>query len=266
MSNHPLDCLAPTDQPLLDILGDRVDDSMLLEIARCDYGDDVELHLAALHEVKANNISAPMQWYPGEVLCLTRWTELDNLALDKAILDCNHWMRLFACTALIIAALDPEEDEYETEDWSFHWNHVSGINDTMIQLLDSALYLGEDVSMAALQFLGWRMQCHIRQASIDEDFSDCPCYAVAILLLCVSLDRCNDELVRFLISMAYYDRGCWPISREIDGQRTQKWRDTIDRILFAPTAPVAVRENLAIQKLAMELMDDPADSLGNPSL
>jgi hypothetical protein len=255
MSNHPLDCLAPTDQPLLDLIGDRVDDSMLLEIARCDYGDDVELHLAALHQIKANNIPVPMPWYPGEVLCLTRWTELDNFAPDKAMLARNHWTRLFACTALIIATLDPEEDEYRDEDWGFHWSQVSGISDTMIQFLDSVLHLGDDVSIAALQFLSWRMQCEIQRASINEDFGECPCYAVAILLLSVSLDQCNDELVSFLIYMAHYDRGSWPISREIDGQLTQKWRDTIDRILLAPTSIASVRGNLAIQSLAVELMN-----------
>jgi hypothetical protein len=258
MSNHPLDCLAPTNQLLLNLIGEHVDNSMLLEIARCDYGDDVEIHLAALHQIKANKIPVPMQWYPGEVLCLTRWTELDDLVPDKAMLTRNHWMRLFACTALIIADLDPEEDEYRMEDWGFHWSQVSGINDTMIQFLDGVLYLGVDVSIAALQFLSCQMQCQIQRALIDEDFGKCPCYGVAILLLCVSLDRCHPELVNFLISTVYHDRGTSPISREIDGQLTQKWRDMIDQILLAPTATAFAKSNLAIQNLAMELMDDPA--------
>jgi hypothetical protein len=40
MSTHPLDCLEPSDRPLLDLVFDRVDDSMLLEMARADYGDN----------------------------------------------------------------------------------------------------------------------------------------------------------------------------------------------------------------------------------
>jgi hypothetical protein len=40
MSTHPLNYLEPSDRSLLDIAFDRVDDSMLLEMARADYGDN----------------------------------------------------------------------------------------------------------------------------------------------------------------------------------------------------------------------------------
>jgi hypothetical protein len=267
MLTHPLDCLQPADRPLLDLIFEHVDDSMLLEIARCDYGDDVEIHLAALHQIRANNIPVPIQWHPGEVLCLTRWKEWDSLsAQDGAISTRNHWMRLFACTVLIWASLEPENYEYSGE----YWNHIDGENSTIIQLLDSALHLGDDVSLAALKFLCWRMQCQIQRALIDEDFGNCPCYALAMLLLCVSLDRCNSEIVSFLISMAYCNHEYIPISKEIDCQRSQKWRDAIYRILLDPTAPdyarlgkahasvqadaSQTRSNPELQRLGMELM------------
>lgn len=278
MSTHPpvhellllANCLEPADRPLLDLIFDRVDDSMLLEIARCDYGDDVEIHLAALHQIRANNIPRPLRWHPGEVLCLTRWDEWDSLnATDIAISTHKHWMRLFACTVLIWVSLELEDDEYNVEDW----NHLEGENSTIIQFLDSALYLGDDVSIAALKFLGWRMQSQIERASIDDGFGNCPCYAVAILLLSVSLDRCNPEIVNFLISMAYCEHEYVPISQEIGNDRcqlSQKWRDTIDRILFNPTVlnddqlgkANAWRSNPAIQSLGMELMGGAADSSG----
>lgn len=44
---------------------------MLLKIAKLDYGDDVEIHLETLRQIRANNIPVPMQWHPGEVLELT---------------------------------------------------------------------------------------------------------------------------------------------------------------------------------------------------
>jgi hypothetical protein len=264
MSTHPLDYLEPADRLLLDLVFDRVDDSMLLEIARCDYGDDVEIHLEVLHQIRANKIPIPLQWHPGEVLCLTRWTEWDSLdAQDIAISTHNHWMRLFACTVLIWASLEPENYEYNVEDW----NHIEGEDSTIIQFLDSALYLGDDVSIAALKFLGWRMQSQIERALIDEDFGNCPCYAVAMLLSCISLDRCNPEIVSFLISMAYCNREYIPISQEIDScQLSQKWRNTIYRILLDPTVlnnDRAVRtydwrSNPDLQKLAKELMGDAA--------
>jgi hypothetical protein len=272
MSTHPLDCLEPSDQPLLDLMVEHIDDAMLLKIARCDYGDDVEIHLAALHQIRAKNIPVPLKWHPGEVLCLTRWTELESLkSQDGGISTRNHWMRLFACTALIWASLEPENDEDRDEDW----NHIEGENSTIIQLLDSALYLGDDVSLAALKFLAWRMQSQIQRALIHEDFGSCPCYAVAMLLLYMSLDRCvgvptgsNPEIVSFLISMAYCNNDYWPLSKEINEcQRAQKWLEVIDRILLNPMAPDddrsgevnTGRTNPAIQSLAMELMGRAAN-------
>jgi hypothetical protein len=63
MSTYPLDCLEPSDRPLLDLVFGQIDDAMLLEIARGDYGDDVEIHLAALHQIRANKIPVPLQCY-----------------------------------------------------------------------------------------------------------------------------------------------------------------------------------------------------------
>jgi hypothetical protein len=235
MSIHPLDCLEPSDWPLLDLMVEHIDDSILAEIAIKDYGHDAEIHLAALHQIRAKNIPVPLKWHPGEVLCLTRWTELESLKLlDGGISTRNHWMRLFACTALIWASLEPENDDDQGE----YWNHIEGEESTIIQFLNSALYLGDDVAIAALKFLGWRMQYQIQRALIHEDFGNCPCYAVAMLLLCVSLNRCDPEIVSFLISMAYCNNECLPLSEEINEcQRSQKWRDTIDQILLDPTAP-----------------------------
>ncbi len=259
MSTHPLDSIEPSDRPLLDLLFERVDDSMLTEIAKWDYGNDVEIHLAALHQIRANKIPVPLQWHPGEVLELTRWTEWDSIPQDGAISIRNHWMRLFACTVLIWASLEPEN--YGDENENKYWNHAEGEDSTIIQFLDSALYLGDDVSIAALKFLGWRMQCQIQRALLDEDFGCCPCYAVAMLLLCISLDRCvgvrtggSPEVISFLISMAYCNHEYTPISKEIECQRSQQWRDRIYQILLAPTASDYARMNPELQSLGRELM------------
>jgi hypothetical protein len=272
-STNPLQRLEPADNPLLALIFDRVDDSMLLEIAKADYGDDVDIHLAALHQIRANNIPIPMRWHPGEVLCLTRWAEWDSLSTkDGAISTRNHWMRLFACTVLIWASLEPENYEYNGDEY---WNHIDGEDSTIIQFLDSALNLGEETSLAALQFLGWRMQCQMQRALLDEDVGNCPCYAVAMLLLWVSLvggaaslEHRDPEMVSYLISVAHCNEN-FPISREIDEcQLSQKWRDTIENILLDPTAPDydrlgkahasaqadALRTNPALQNFGLELI------------
>jgi long-subunit acyl-CoA synthetase (AMP-forming) len=52
-----------------------------------------------------------------------------------------------------------------------------------------------------------------------------------------------------------------PISREIDCQISQKWRDKIDRILLNPMASDYAQLNPELQGLGMELMGDPTDPL-----
>jgi hypothetical protein len=255
MSTHPLDCLEPSDRPLLNLIFDRVDDSMLAEIATYDYGDDVAIHLEALHQIRANKIPIPLQWHPREVLELTRWEEWDGLSTKESISTRKHWMRLFACAVLIWASLERENYEYRGEYCDF----IEGEDSTIIQLLDSAMHLGDDVSNAAVQFLGWRMQCQIQRALVDEDFGYCPCYAVAMLLLCVSLNRCDSEVISLLISMAYCNHEHIPIFREIDEcQLSQKWRDTIDLILLAPMASDYTRTNPDLRNLGMELIGSPS--------
>jgi hypothetical protein len=258
MLTNPLQRLKPIHNPLLALIFEHVDDSMLLEIAQADYGEDVEIHLAALDQIRANNIPFPIQWHPGEVLELTRWTEWDNLhPLDGEISKRNHWMRLFACTVLIWASLEPENYEYNGGDW----NHICGEDSTIIQLIDSALNLGEETSLAALQFLGWRMQCQMERALLDEDFGNCPCYAVAMLLLWVSLvggasslEHRDPKLVGFLISVAHCNEN-FPISREIrECQLSQKWRDAIERILLDPTASDYAHSNPELRNFGMELL------------
>jgi hypothetical protein len=112
------------------------------------------------------------------------------------------------------------------------------------------------------------MQSQLERALIDEDFGECPCYTVAMLLLCVSLDRCNLEIISFLISIAYCNHEYIPIFKEINNcQLSQKWRDTIYQILLVPTAPdgtrsvgaYAWRSNPELQSLGMELMGDAAN-------
>jgi hypothetical protein len=244
--------LEASDRPILDLISQHIDDLMLLEIAHCDYGDDVAIHLDALHQIRAGNIPVPLQWHPGEVLELTRWTEWDSLTpQDGAISKRNHWMRLFACTVLIWASLEPENYDCQGD----YWGCIEGEESTIIQLVDSALNLGDEVSIAALTFLGWRLTSQIQRALIDEDFGECPCYAVAMLLLGSSLNRCDRETVNFLISMARCNDEYRSVFKEIDECfRSHKWRDMIQRLWLDSTALNDDRLNLDLQTLGLELM------------
>jgi hypothetical protein len=128
-------------------------------------------------------------------------------------------------------------------------------DETIVQFLDSALKLDADTSLAALQFLGWRMQYQIQCALLDEDMGNGPCYAVAMLLLYVSLERCDPEVVSFLIAVARANDKYIPISKILnESQRSQKWKDTIHRMLLAPTAPQYTRSNPKLRRFGMELI------------
>jgi hypothetical protein len=267
MLTHFLDQFEPSDQPLLDLTFEHVDDSMLFDMAKANYGDDIDLHLAALHQIKAKNIPVPLPWHPAEVLCLARWTELDNLITQdgvvlqaKRLTERDHWMRLFACTVLIWASLEPENDE----DDKGYWYYIEGESSTIIQLFESAINLGHETTIAALKFLSWRMKSQMQRAAIHEDFGECPCYAIAILLIYVVLfdgaspasNQCDPEMVDFLIDVAHCNNEYISVHREInDCQRQQKWRDTIRQILLDSTASDYARSNQEIQNFGKKLLN-----------
>jgi hypothetical protein len=266
MLTNLLDQFEPSDQQLLDLIFKHVDDSMLIDIAKADYGNDVEIHLEALHQIKAKNIPVPLPWHPAEVLCLARWTEpdcqivqADAILQPKCLTERDHWIRLFACTVLIWASLEPEKYDEDKD----YWYYIEGETSTIIQLFESAINLGNSVTIAALKFLSWRMKCQMERAAIDEDFGECPCYALAILLLYVSLlgsaptsNQCDPEIVSFLITAAHCNNEYIPIQREInDCQRQQKWRDTIHQILIDSTASDYARSHQEIQNFAEKLLN-----------
>jgi hypothetical protein len=251
MSDDLLARLDPTDEPLFALLFQHVDDAMLAKISRADYGYDAGIHLEALHRIREGAIPVPMPWNPGEVLGLTQWTEPDDSTQkDIQIGIRGHWIRLFACTVLIRASIQLQNYDYKTEDWAY-----LDENETIVQFLDSALKLSSDTSLAALQFLGWRMQYPIQCALLDEEVANEPYYAVAMLLLCVSLNRCDPEVVSFLIAIAHANDEYLPISKILnESQRSQKWKYTIHRMLLDPTAPQYKRSNLELKRFGMELI------------
>lgn len=109
---------------LLALLTAELHPDDLSDIARCDYGDDVELHLEQLQYIARNlSIAYPLGWYPAEVLQLTRWNETARDATNGALIR-THRQRAFCCTVLMTAMSDPE---------SYH----DGSNCTLIQLIES---------------------------------------------------------------------------------------------------------------------------------
>ena len=161
----------PAPDALLELLRRQVDDGMLREIARADYGMDEDAHLAALLPVRdRGELPAPMRWEPKEVLELVRWSEPDDPAWKPGSPGTRgHRMRAFACAALLRAAAEPENAGF-----------FDGENSTLAQLLASALVLGADAQEAAARFLTWRTP---RMAHHE----DRPFFALGLLVLAVEL-------------------------------------------------------------------------------
>jgi hypothetical protein len=90
---------------LLKWLCDRLDPADLEAIARADYETDRPRHLAALQRIVAGDRRPlrPLRWHPREVLELVRWSEPGAAATGE------HLRRLFACTVLLSAALEPAD-------------------------------------------------------------------------------------------------------------------------------------------------------------
>jgi hypothetical protein len=169
-----LDRLFPDDRALLDAVRFRVDDAMLLDIAKADWGQEIDENLTGLQQIRdAGEVPAPMEWEPQEVLGLRRWAEVDDTDdAPREQRERDHVERLFCCAALLAAAAKPE-----------NLDQFLGENQTLARAIDSALFLGRDVSDAALRFVAWRAP------QMRPDDEERPFFALGILLLFASLNR-----------------------------------------------------------------------------
>jgi len=233
---NPNNGLEPSCEPLLRLAFQQVDESMLREIAEADYGMDADAHLAALHAIKDGDVPAPMSWEPKEVLELVRWSEPQSPAWNPGSVGTRgHWMRLFSCAVLLRSAAEPESDGY-----------FLGEDSTIIQLVDSALTLGQEASLAALQFLRWRT----RYRDLNE--WDNSYFAIAILFLSVSLDQCDEQMATSLIAVANSDdRTVTELLAEC--QKAQTWKDVARRTLIE-----ASRHNKEIEAFGNALIGNTA--------
>jgi hypothetical protein len=133
-------------EPLLRELISRLDDSMIVEIAAADYGDDAAINEAALREIiEAADVRSPLEWNPGEVLELVRWSRPED----------DHWapgghghrghvMRAFCCAVLLH---DPSYGG-------------GGTNQSVARLIESAVALGDQILPHVLPFLNWFLHKH----------------------------------------------------------------------------------------------------------
>jgi len=91
---------------LLKATAGLLDDADLQSIARADYGNDSEEHLARLVDIaRLCELPSPLQWHPREVLELTRWSEPEQQ--DPGMAAKLSRQCAFACTVLLVSYGDP---------------------------------------------------------------------------------------------------------------------------------------------------------------
>jgi len=136
----------PDADGLLRRISSSIDDDMLAEIAAADYGRNIPEQLAALKLIRCGGaMPAPLPWEPKEVLELIRWSEPEEEKWSPGGHGARgHWMRAFACTALLRASGEPENK-----------GHFEGQNQTLVQLLWSIETLGGGLELDAARFLVW---------------------------------------------------------------------------------------------------------------
>src|SRR5579872_3052870 len=144
---------------------------MLREIAEADYGWKADECYALLQPILQTGLLTSADSHLREVLELIRWSEPEDPEWRPGGQGPRgHWMRLFACTALV--RLAPR--------YRALWDSEC---DTLAQLISSAIKLGPPVARAASGMLAWRF---LTFPGVEEDAAF---FAFAILLLAAHLER-----------------------------------------------------------------------------
>ena len=166
----------PSESECLSVFRKMVDKSMLREISEADYGNDAEEHYETLIKIwKDGIISVPLGWEE-EVLTLTQWSEPeDSKRKSEALIRRGHIMRGFCCAALLLAFSKKEMEGYS-----------GGDNQTLVQLLDSAVALDEKLFFSVGCFLTWR----IPQLGFE---CERPFFALALVMV-MALDTSSKKL------------------------------------------------------------------------
>ncbi len=250
-----LDQLHPDREELLACIARQVTDDMLREIARADYGEDAAAHFDALVGIRdLYDVPAPLDWVPGEVLDLTRWSRPDEAhdATPERVRR-GHLCRAFACCALLL--------ESAANDGS-----INGCPDTLVRLLGSVLTLGDEVAANATRFLAWRLG----QPFADE--MEAPIYAFALLLLLLhtydrdpkpeAIDVLAHWIVHEEVRLVTEEPNRLCSSRWLMGltgnQDRSEWEQLTRTLLLDPPQALAPNTGATLRDMALRLLDEKA--------
>ena len=230
----------------------HVSNSMLWEIADADFGFENKQHSEALLPIRdCQEIPIPLRWIPSEVLNLMRWSEPEDLTNPGSRGTRGHLIRAFCCAVLLKAA-----DEPETQDL------INPVNETLIQMIASVLYLGREATESASHFLCWRI---LRFPLWDNEY---PFFALGLLLLRAALFRPGENgsdlklLAEWVIREEKRLR-CYPLTLPVSeswllgltlhDQRHDVWRRVAQDILLNTTKDFPHPAASAMRAVAIRL-------------
>ena len=139
-----LNAFPPSRERLLELIRKSIDDDMLRDIARADYGSEADEMFAALRSIRdTGEVPLPIRGRLLEVLTLTRWCDPDRPQPPPfepgPIGFRGHHTRLFVCALLLQAAM---EIDY-------------GDDSTLAQCLKSTVVIGGETNAALGSQLTW---------------------------------------------------------------------------------------------------------------
>lgn len=233
--------LSPEEGALTPLFQVNFDDDMLREIAEADYGWKAEENFAFLQPMLRTGHVAPDDFRLREVLEMTRWHRPSDPKWPRGDEEPKgHWMRLFACSALL----------------RFVAEHPGVIGsdecDTLVHLVSSAIELGPPVAQAAASVLAWRFLAFPG----DGESPSAAFLAFSILLLAAHLEpgedggpwltqlaawvldeesRGRQALTPWFSHLEHWDQ--WLIGLSDRHQDAEEWRALALQVLVRPERP-----------------------------
>jgi hypothetical protein len=156
MSSDLFTHFKPNADELLQRISCHIDDGMLEEIAAADYGWKAQECLITLRPMRdRGSFTFPLSFEVREVLELIRWSQPDDPKWKPGGHgERGHWMRAFACAALLRSSADAETRAFTAEGW----------NQTLIQLIDSLRVVGYGPYEHAAAMVAWLiLECEMDQ-------------------------------------------------------------------------------------------------------
>jgi len=170
-----LETLHPDESALRHRVAAQLDASMIDDIAAADYGFRADEHREAIADLKApGQWPAELDWVPGEVLQLTRWSNPEDPSPSSGPFGRRgHLMRLFACMVLIrVRTLN------------------SRPSDSLAPFVMSALELGSPIVDDALRYVAWCRQHEPGDWAGDAE--ERPFLTLGLLLLAAATEAGRD--------------------------------------------------------------------------